>query len=62
MYSNLSNIIISYHLKLRIPIMHRKLIKIPSQNPEYVKTHCNDRNNPLHFAILKWYLYKYPPC
>ena len=29
---------------------------IISQNPEYVKTHCNDRKNPLDFACRKWYL------
>ena len=53
-YSNLSNINICYYLKLRIPIMHRQFFKILSQNPDYVKTYCNDRNNPLHFAIRKW--------
>ena len=34
--------------------MHRQFFKVISQNPEYVKTHCNDRNNPFHFAIRKW--------
>ena len=55
-YSNLSNINIHYFLKSRTPIMHRQFFKIISQNPEYVKTHCNNRNNPFHFAIRKWYL------
>ena len=41
---------ISYHLKHRIPIMHRQFFKIISQNKEYVEYFCNDRNNPFHFA------------
>ena len=59
-YSNLSRINIHYYLKLQIPIMHRHFFKILPQNPEYVQTHCNDRNNPFHFACLKWYLYNNP--
>ena len=47
-YSNLS------HIKLRIPIMHRQFFKILSQNRDYVQTHCNDRNNPFHFACQTW--------
>ena len=38
-YSNISNINISYYLNLRIPIMHRKGFKILSQNPDYVINH-----------------------
>ena len=60
--SNLSNINIHYYLKLRIPIMHRQFFKILSQNPEYVKTHCNDGNNPFHFPCRKWYCYKNSEC
>ena len=41
---------ISYYLKHRIPIMHRQFFKKLSQNRDYVQTHCNDRNNPFHFA------------
>ena len=51
-YSDLSIIIIHYYLKHRIPIMHRQFFRIFSQNPEYVRTHCNDMDNPLFFAIL----------
>ena len=50
-YSNLSNINIYYYLKHQIPIMHRQFFKIPSQNPDYVKTHCNDRNNVFSFCM-----------
>ena len=34
--------------------MHRQFFKTISQNLEYVKTYCNDLNNPLNFAIRKW--------
>ena len=49
-YSHQRYINISYYLKHRIPILHRQFFKILSQNPDYVPTHCNDRNNPFHFA------------
>ena len=42
--------------------MHRQFFKTLSQNPDYVKTHCNDRNNPFHFSNRKWYLYINPQC
>ena len=51
-----------YYLKHRTPIMHRRFFKIYSQTPEPVKHRCNDRNNPFHFACLKWYLYNNPQC
>ena len=28
-------------------------IRMTSQNPEYVQTHCNNRHNPLNFTIRK---------
>ena len=34
--------------------MHRQFFKILSQNPAYVKTHCNDGSNHFHFALRKW--------
>ena len=34
--------------------MHRQFFRIQSLNLEYLKTHCNDRKNPFHFAIRKW--------
>ena len=49
-YSHQRYINISYYLKHRIPIMHRQFFKILSRNRDYVETHCNDRNNPFHFA------------
>ena len=54
-YSNLSNIIIHFYLKHRIPIMQRQFFRIFSQNPEYVGTHCNDKDNPffLQFSIRR---------
>ena len=33
---------------------HRKFFGKMSQYPEYVKTFCNDWENPLNFAIHKW--------
>ena len=50
-YSNLSNMNIRYYLNLRIPIMRRQVLKRLSQNLDYVKTHCTDRNNLFHFSI-----------
>ena len=29
-------------------------------NREYIQTHCNDINNPFHFACRQWYSYKNP--
>ena len=46
---------IQYYLKLQTPIMHRQFFEILSKNPDYVKTHSFDRNNPFHFACRKWY-------
>ena len=53
-YSNRSQINVQYHLKLRIPKMHRQFFKILSQNPDNVQTHYIDRKNPFHFAIRNW--------
>ena len=58
--SHLRYINISYYLKLSIPKCHRLFFKKGSQNPEYIQTHCNDLNNPFHFACRKWYLYNNP--
>ena len=54
LYSHQRYINISYYLNHRIPIMHRQYFKILSQNRDYVQTHCNDRNNPFHFACQNW--------
>ena len=53
-YSHQRYINISYYLKHRFPIMHRQFFKILSRNRDYVQTHCNDRNNPFHFACQTW--------
>ena len=53
-YSSLSNINLDYYLKLRIPIMHRKVLQKNSQNPEYVKRFCADENIDFHFAFREW--------
>ena len=53
-FSNLSNINICYYLKFKIPIMHRQFITILSQNPDYVKAHCDDLNKLFHFACRKF--------
>ena len=42
------------YLKSPMPMSHRQFFKILSQNSEYVKNHCNDLNNPFHFALQKW--------
>ena len=58
-YSNLSNLNIHNYLKLQIPILHQMIFEILSKNTEYLQTHCNDRDNPLHFAIRKWVSFSY---
>ena len=45
-----------------MPIMHRQFFRKLSQNPDYHQTHCNDLNNPFHFACRRWYLYNNPQC
>ena len=56
-YSNLSNINIHYHLKLGASPLHRQFFIKNSQNRDYIQTHCNDINNPFHFACRQWYSY-----
>ena len=51
--SNLSQIKICYYLKHQKTTLHRNFFKKLSQNPDYVQTHCNDRNNPFYFACRK---------
>ena len=53
-YSHQRYINISCYLKHRIPFMHRQFFKILTKNRDYVETHCNDRNNPFHFACQTW--------
>ena len=57
-YSNLQNINIHYHLKLGAPPLHRQFFIKLLKNRDYIETHCNDINNPFHFACRQWYEYK----
>ena len=57
-YSNLSNINIHYHLILGASPLHRQLFIKLLKNRDYIQTHCNDLNNPLHYACHQWYKYK----
>ena len=59
-YSNLSNINIHYHLKLGASPLHRQFFIKLLKNCDYIKTHCNDINNPFHFACRQWYSYNNP--
>ena len=56
-YSNLSYINIHYHLILGASPLHRRFFKNLLNNRIYNKTHCNDLNNPFHFACHRWYSY-----
>ena len=59
-YSNLSNINIHYHLTLGASPLHRRFFINLLKNPDYIQTHCNDINNPFHFACRQWYSYNNP--
>ena len=37
--------------------MQRDFFEKISRKPEYLKTHCNDGNNPFHFACRRWIFY-----
>ena len=59
-YSNLSYINIRYYLKLRIPIMHRRLLIKLALNRDYIQNYCNNLNNPIQFGFYQWYKYNNP--
>ena len=59
-YSNLSNINIHYHLRLGAPPLHRQFFIKLLKNRDYIRTHCNDINNPFQFACRQWYSYNNP--
>ena len=59
-FSNLSNINIHYYLKHCIPMGQRLFFRRIAKNRDYIQTHCNDINNPFHFACRQWYSYNYP--
>ena len=56
-YSKLSNINIQYHLTLGASPLHRQFFMNLLKNRDYIQTHCNDINNPFHFACRQWYSY-----
>ena len=56
--SNLSNINIHYHLTLGASPLHRQFFINLLKNRDYIQTHCNDLNNPFHYACRQWYKYK----
>ena len=51
--SILSSKKIKYYLKHRIPIFHRQIFRPISHNPHFLKTYCNDLNNPFQYACRK---------
>ena len=59
-YSNLSNIIVHYHLTLGASPLHYRFFINLLRNPVYIQTHCNDINNLFHFACRQWYSYNNP--
>ena len=59
-YSNLSNINIHYYLKHRIPMGQRLFFRRIAKNRDYIQSHCNDINNPFHFACSQWYNHNNP--
>ena len=59
-YSNLKYINIHYHLKLGASPLHCRFFKMLSRDCDYIQTHCNDVNNPFHFACRQWYSYNNP--
>ena len=59
-FSNLSYINIHYHLLLGASPLHYRFFKNLLKNLDYIKTHCNDINNPFHFACHQWYSYNNP--
>ena len=59
-YSNLKYINIHYHLKLGASPLHCRFFKMLSRNRDYIQSHCNDINNPFHFACRQWYSFNNP--
>ena len=53
-YSNLIYINIHYLLTLGAPPLHYRFFKNLLKNPDYIETHCNNINNPFHFACRQW--------
>ena len=45
-----------------MPMCHRHVFRVISQNRENVGNFCNGMENHLHFTCYKWYLYNNPQC
>ena len=54
-YSNVSSINIHYYLKHQIPMGQRLFFRRIAKNRDYIQTHCNDKNNPIHIVCRQWY-------
>ena len=52
-YSHQLFINLRHYLKFRISILRRQFFRIMSQNPDYMKTQCNDLDNPFHLQFVK---------
>ena len=54
-YSNISYMNIDYRLKLsQTPPLYYNFFRKIAYNRDYIQTHCNDINNPFHFACRQW--------
>ena len=53
-FSHLRCILIRYYLKSQIPMCHRQLFRVISQNRDFVENFCNDSNNLVNFGCQKW--------
>ena len=59
-YSNLFYINIHHRLRLGAPRLYYRFFINLLKNPDYIQTHCNDINNPFHFACRQWFSYNNP--
>ena len=59
-YSHIRYINVIYYLNHHIPLMHRQFFIKLLKNRDYILSHCNDLNNPFHFACYQWYKYNIP--
>ena len=48
---------ICVYLKFRKPMCRNRFIKTISQEPDYIKTLCNDRNNRFELADRSWFFF-----
>ena len=52
--SSISKLNICYYLKMPMPKNCMQFFSVDSQNPENVKSVCNDRYNPFLFGCRIW--------